>query len=390
MDKERELIANQLPLEELMISDIDGIKPPENWSKTVDEEDHENPPVVIEENRGFSLVGNHRTFWHHVIDGRTMVKCLVVRGLVHVRPAHTLINNCTEEALLFEGLLRQEIIPNRSKLAEELGYSRARITQLLNLLKLPEDIRQKILITDEISEFQLRQLLPYVDDEDKLHSGFIALLEKKLSGRQMASYAKSDKPVVFPVTKGAVKEDKHILLDKTEGSLAELENVFSGEEELPVNSKNKTKDSEIEIKEIPPVKRQNMKKILLEIGNLRDESWRIAITEYLLSPLELLFVEGVAKLRTGLYSQAMDTLSEVVTADSNHDLAWFYLGRCSNLTGSLQEAEEYLRNAISRDPVNPDYLVELAIVLEKLKRHSEAEVFYRKSSKIRKQQAAEL
>ena len=260
---------------------------------------------------------------------------------------------------------------------------------MLNLLKLPKDIRQKILITDEISEFQLRQLLPYVDDEDKLHAGFIALLEKKLSGRQMASYAKSDKPVVFPVTKGVVKEDKHILLDKTAGSLAELENVFSGEEELPISKKDKTKDAEIKIKEIPAVKRQNMKKILLEIGNLRDESWRIGVTEYLLSPLELLFIEGVAKLRTGLYSQAMDTLSEVVTADSSHDLAWFYLGRCSNLTGSLQEAEEYLRNAISRDSSNPDYLVELAIVLEKLKRHSEAEVFYRKSSKIRKQLAAE-
>ena len=388
MDKEKELVANQLPLEELMISDIDGIMAPENWSRTPGEEEKERPPVVVEENRGFSLVGNHRTFWHHITDGRTMVKCLVVRGIVHVRPAHSLINNCTEEALLFEGLLRREIIPNRSKLAEELGYSRARITQLLNLLKLPEDIRQKILITDEISEFQLRQLLPYVDDDDKLHAGFIALLEKKLSGRQMASYAKSDKPENFIDTKSVIKEDRHISLDKPTGSMAELENVFSGEENIETEKDKRTVT--VKVDEVAPPVRQNMKKILLDIGNLRDESWRIAIAEYLLPPLELLFVEGVAKLRSGLYSQAMDTLSEVVSSDSNHHLAWFYLGRCSNLTGSLQEAEEYLRNSISHDTDNPDYLVELAIVLEKLKRHSEAEVFYRKSSKIRKQRAAEL
>lgn len=390
MDKERELVANQLPLEEIMISDIDGIKPPDNWSRAPGEDLQELPPVVVAENRGFSLVGNHRTYWHHIIDGRTMVKCLVVRGIVHVRPAHSLINNCTEEALLFEGLLRREIIPNRSKLAEELGYSRARITQLLNLLKLPKDIRQKILITDEISEFQLRQLLPFIDDDDKLHAGFIALLEKKLSGRQMASYAKSDNPEEFAETTGALKEEKHILLDKASGSLEELENVFAGEGEEVLALDRNVEITEPEVKKVPIKKRQDMKKVLLEIGNLRDESWKMRTADYLLPPLELLFVEGVSYLRTGLYAKAMDILSEVVTADSSHHLAWFYLGRCSNLTGALQEAEEYLRNSISRDSDNPDYLVELAIVLEKLKRHSEAEVFYRKSSRIRKQLAAEL
>ena len=89
-------------------------------------------------------------------------------------------------------------------------------------------------------------------------------------------------------------------------------------------------------------------------------------------------------LRTGLYSEATDVLSEIVSRDSSFHIAWFYLGRCSNLTGALQEAEEYLRNAVSIFPENPDYLVELAVVLEKLKRHSEAEAFYRKSAIIRK------
>ncbi len=99
------------------------------------------------------------------------------------------------------------------------------------------------------------------------------------------------------------------------------------------------------------------------------------------------FLEGVSCLRTGLYARAMDILTDVVSEDSSHHEAWFYLGRCSNLTGSLQEAEEYLRNAVSRQPENPDYIVELAIVLEKLKRHTEAEAFYRKSAGIRKKLA---
>ena len=100
------------------------------------------------------------------------------------------------------------------------------------------------------------------------------------------------------------------------------------------------------------------------------------------------FLEGVASLRNGLYSKAMDILGEVVSDDSDHHLAWFYLGRCANLTGALAEAEEYLRNAVSRNPSDPDYIVELAIVLEKMKRHSEAEGFYRKSAQIRKKLAS--
>ena len=128
--------------------------------------------------------------------------------------------------------------------------------------------------------------------------------------------------------------------------------------------------------------------VLKELGNLRKTGWRIRAAEYMLPPAEREFLEGVSKLRSGLYQEAMNILENIVSANSEHHLAWFYLGRCSNLTGSLQEAEEYLRNAVSRNEDNPDYLVELAVVLEKLKRHSEAETFYKKSALIRKTLAA--
>lgn len=393
MDRDKELIADHLPLEEVMIADIDGIDSPENWSRAKGDESPELPPVVIEENRGFALVGNHRTIWHLKNSGRTMVKCLIVRSTVHVRPAHMLISNCTEEALLFEGLLRREIVPNRSRLADMLGYSRARITQLLNLLKLPLDIRQKVLLTDDISEFQLRQLLRVIDDDDKLHEGFITLMEKKLSGRQMALFAKSSKSVepsneeeIAEAGNAVLKSDPNIHLDDKENSISELENVFAAEEvvlqhtqdidEQPAPDNEKTPDSSIEMVEV-----------LRELGSLRDEGWRMRAAEYMLSPLDMEFLESVSLMRTGLYAKAMDSLSEIVSGDSSRHLAWYYLGRCSNLTGSLQEAEEYLRNAVSRCPDSPDYLVELAIVLEKLKRHTEAEAFYRKSAIIRKKAA---
>ncbi len=392
MDRDTEVMADHLPLEEILITEIDGIEPPENWSRDEGDETPVLPPVLIEEDRGYSLVGNHRTVWHLRTEGRSMVKCLVVRSTVHVRPAHALISNCTEEAMLFEALLRREIVANRSRLADMLGYSRARITQLLNLLKLPREIRQKVLITDDISEFQLRQLLKVIDDEQRLQAGFKRLLEKKLSGRQMALFANREEVPAPPVEQQEAAEEP----GSATGSMAELEEVFqeedeeeepvADEEEPPAPVEHKKPVVE-QIQEFPP-ETLDMRAVIQAIGSLRDAHWRARAGEYALPPLQMDFLEGVASLRNGLYSKAMDILGEVVSDDSDHHLAWFYLGRCANLTGALTEAEEYLRNAVSRNPSDPDYIVELAIVLEKMKRHSEAEGFYRKSAQIRKKLAS--
>ncbi len=106
-----------------------------------------------------------------------------------------------------------------------LGYSRARITQLLNLLKLPPEIRRKVLITDDISEFQLRQLLKVLDDEPKLMHGFRSLLEKKLSGRQMALFANTDHPP-GEFTGGEEPKDDEPVEEVAEDSMTELEDVL--------------------------------------------------------------------------------------------------------------------------------------------------------------------
>ncbi|MEA3266308.1 MAG: tetratricopeptide repeat protein [Candidatus Fermentibacteria bacterium] len=394
MDREKEIMSDHLPLEEVMIADIDGIKAPQDWFRPSEDDSPEVPPVVIEEIHGFSLVGNHRTVWHSKITGKSMVKCLVVRSVVHIKPAHFLVSNCVEEAMLFEALLRREIIPNRSRLADMLGYSRARITQLLNQLKLPLNIRQRVLLTDDVSEFKLRPLLKLLDEEPKLQAAFRKLMEGKLSGRQMAVLANSD--IIDDHEKTGKQMPVDVPQNSNVDSLTELEGVFAGDdavhaeneasadinavieqEEKKLHSSATSDSNEKETE-------ADLSQVLKELGNIRDFGWKTRAAEFMLSPMDVRFIEGVSKLRTGLYTEAIAILEEAVSNNSDHHLAWFYLGRCANLTGSLQDAEEYLRNAVSRCSDNPDYLVELAIVLEKLKRHSEAEAFYRKSARIRK------
>lgn len=114
------------------------------------------PPILIEEEGRFSLLINHDSFWRARAAGMLSIRAMVVRNPIHVPIAHKSVKNSLEEALLFDGLLRMSIVPNRSRLAELLNFSRARITQVLNVLKLPLQIRRELLITENISEFHLR------------------------------------------------------------------------------------------------------------------------------------------------------------------------------------------------------------------------------------------
>ncbi len=286
MDRDRSIITEHLPLEEVMLADIDGIEAPLNWSRDAEDDSPEIPPVVIEENRGFSLVGNHRTVWHLKKSGKSMVKCLIVRSIVHVKPAHSLIRNCAEEAMLFEALLRRNIVPNRSRLADMLGYSRARITQLLNQLKLPKNIRQRVLITDDVSEFKLRPLLKFLDDDVRLQMGFKKLMEGKLSGRQMAVVANSDLFEVSTETPGTSETSEseknktpiEITLDDPVNSIAELEGVFAGDEPIaeistkdvdPRGKSNRSEEEHTFSSQVVKTSRVDMAEVLRDIGNIR-------------------------------------------------------------------------------------------------------------------------
>jgi len=59
----------------------------------------------------------------------------------------------------YKAVLQNNPDLNKARLAKKLGTSRVRITQLLHLLELPQNIQQKILLTRGISERALRPLV---------------------------------------------------------------------------------------------------------------------------------------------------------------------------------------------------------------------------------------
>jgi tetratricopeptide (TPR) repeat protein len=398
MQKASDSVTEHLPLEEIRIEQIMCLDPPEEWSAGEEGAEPPLPPVLVEDNGLFMLLVHHRTVWQSKAAGKIAVRALVVRSSVHIPLAHRTVRNCLEEALLFDGLLGTGIVPNRSRLAEMLGYSRARITQVLNILKLPVSIRQRLLLADHVSEFQLRPLIK-IDDEKRQLSAFRRLMADKLTGRQMALFAASEEmQEARPAGQTAGLEE---MMAEPAGAeeCAPQEASEEGREQVePVHEKVEIAQTRAHQPRavaapaeaqpaVATAERQmysRLGQLLDSLGTLREHDWQETALRLGATPDEMAFLDGVSFLRRGMYVRASDILTRCVAARPGNAQACFYLGRCRNLMENAPEAEENLRRACELIPDDPDFLSELAIVLEKQRRHSEASGFYRKAGVLRK------
>ena len=380
MEKKRESgdIIEHMLLEEVKIDSINFIEPPDEWNPELHQNESYVPPVLIKEKhendevprddaKEYTLLAHHRCFWKAAAKGQFTLKVLVVHSNVHISLAHESIKNCSEEALLFDALLRNGLCENRSRLSELMGYSRARITQILNLLKLPIEMRRKLLLTDDISEFQLRPIIRVMDSKVQREM-FDHLINGKFTGRQMALFAgKKEK-----------KEEREHLADIED---LMLENIVSEKAKAMDSTGHEEPDEEVVSSDI--VLPDHTARIM-QLLKFRNNDWEKEAEKKNISRIDMEFLKGVFKLRNGLYDEAIDILESVIEQDSDYAPAYFYIGKCLNLTGKPDSAENSLRTALELVPDEPDYLVELAIVLEKLKRDSEASVFYKKAGSLRR------
>ena len=380
MEKKRESgdILEHMLLEEVKINNIKYIEPPVEWNPELHHNEPYVPPVLIKEKlesetlpdenaKEYSLLAHHRSFWKACTKGQFTVRALVVHSNVQISLAHESINNCTEEALLFDGLLRNDLCENRSRLSELLGYSRARITQILNLLKLPYEMRQKLLLTDDISEFQLRPIIRIANTKAQREM-FNHLIKGKLTGRQMALFAD-----------GKEKVD----VSKPQVDLAVLMNEDLPSDETEVTEYEDSVEFDNESASSPVIQPSHVTE-LMQFIKLRNPGWEAEAEKKGVSSIDMEFLKGIFKLRNGLYSEAVSILEDLVGNNPDYGPAYFYIGKCYNLLGKPDSAENALRTALDLIPDEPDYLVELAIVLEKMKRGTEASAFYKKASVIRR------
>ncbi len=392
MQKGSEPIIEHIPLEEVRIEDVDSLDPPQEWDRESSPEEPVPPPVLIEEGGRFTLLAHHDAFWRARAEGRMAVRAVVVRSAVHIPLAHRTVGNSLEEALLFDGLLRSGIVPNRSRLADMLGFSRARITQVLNILKLPLEIRQKLLLAHHVSEFQLRPLIK-IEDGRRQHSAFAKLMADGLTGRQMALFAAGD-------GSGEPGVDLEELVAGAELSGHQEETPPPSGADLPPEGGEPLERARTATRQPASVpgapaeagragdtsqrsELERMRNLLSAAGTLREAGWEETVRRLGAVQGDMAFLEGVSMLRRGLYQKAVDSLLAAVHTGPGKAASLFFLGRAFNLMDNLARAEESLRSASELVPDDPDIISELAIVLEKQRRFSEASSFYRRASVLR-------
>ncbi|MBN1433889.1 tetratricopeptide repeat protein [Candidatus Fermentibacterales bacterium] len=421
MPEEHESLLEHMPLEEVRLERIDGYEPPDGWDPgELEDSGPQPPPVLVErsDDQKYSLLVHHRTVWSARGQGKMALRALVVRSRVHIPVAHGTVRNCLEEALLFEGLLSEGLVDNRSRLADMLGYSRARITQVLNLLKLPDPMKKRLLLEDGVSEFQLRPLVR-ITDPGARQEAFERLMADNLTGRQMERFLSDRKAPVSsregrdgaqrrsagerqPARQAARQTEagarSRLLMDIQD--LMDEEGLPEGGEEVPEREASAGYGAgEGSLAEAGEKQGQRepsgeafdrLRAMITTLGrSLRDGSWEEDETVLRdLNERDLLFLKGVALMQRGRYENAVEALQEVTDAAPEHSLAYHYLGRCCNLLGRLDSAEGFLRTAIDLRPSDPDVVADLAIVLEKQKRYDEATSCYRVARRMRKAKAA--
>lgn len=148
-------------------------------------------PLSVREKDGdgnYELIAGERRLRAATSVGFTRVPCIVINTDSAQAAVYAVIENLQrsdlnffEEALAIEALTDKHGF-DRSEVSRKLGKAPSTVSNKLRLLRLPEDIREKI-ISANLTERHARALLR-IDDSDKLHAAVDTVIKRSLNVAQ--------------------------------------------------------------------------------------------------------------------------------------------------------------------------------------------------------------
>jgi len=119
---------------------------------TIEREGLLQPIIVSKANNIFTIIAGHRRVEAHKRLKKTYIDAIVMKEVVHEQLALLpLIENLQREnthpienAIAFKKILNDKIVDNQNDLSELLGLSKSWLSKSLSILKLPENILNKL------------------------------------------------------------------------------------------------------------------------------------------------------------------------------------------------------------------------------------------------------
>jgi len=171
-------------------------------------------PILVRKSlSGYELVAGERRLRASKIAGKQDIPAIIVEFDDKQMMEISLLENIQredlspiEEAKAYEQLIKK-LNYTQDELAKRVSKSRVNITNLLRLLKLPEEIQ--LLVNDKkLSYGQARTLLS-LDDKEKMYELANRCIKEGISVRELERLVKQDKSI--KKTKKEKKEDPYLL-----------------------------------------------------------------------------------------------------------------------------------------------------------------------------------
>ncbi|MEA1939896.1 MAG: ParB/RepB/Spo0J family partition protein, partial [Candidatus Caldatribacteriota bacterium] len=163
-------------------------------------------PIVveyIEEEDYFKIINGERRYRASQKAGLKEIPCIIRNTNTHLRLVHQLIENIQrqdlpplEEAESIQTLISERKIDNpnysQREASRELGLPKSYVNEILALLKLPEDIKESVRISDTVPKSLLLLLLRQ-SDKNNIRGFYRQIKEGKLTAQEVKTKIKRSK-----------------------------------------------------------------------------------------------------------------------------------------------------------------------------------------------------
>ena len=255
-NKIEEKIIDSTPKEEIIEINLDELRSNPYQPRKIFDEEKLNEladsirehgvfqPIIVKKSiKGYEIIAGERRVKASQIAGKTTIPAIVRdfsdNEMMEIALLENLQRenlNSIEEANAYKKLL-DSLNLTQDELAKRLGKSRSHITNMLGLLKLPDEV--KSLINDDKISMSHARVLSKIEDKEKIDEFVNLILNENINVRQMEELARSEEvEKVHKISRKSYENEYSYLEDELSDKLGTRVKVKKNRVEITFTNNN--------------------------------------------------------------------------------------------------------------------------------------------------------